>query len=73
MDDAARISEAQRYFQEGYRHQMRGDLEEATAAYRKSIELCPTAEAHTFLGAYSFQGNIDEAFRPPAARALPPG
>ena len=64
MDDTARISEAQRYFQEGYRHQMRGELEAAVAAYRKSIESYPTAEAHTFLGwAYSFQGNIDEAIR----------
>ena len=43
---------------------MNGDLEGAIAAYKRSIELYPMAEAHTFLGwAYSFQGRIDEAIR----------
>ena len=51
-------------WREGYRHQMAGDLERAIAAYRRSIELCPTAEAHTFLGwSYSFQGRLEEATR----------
>lgn len=44
--------------------QTSGDLEGAIAAYKRSIELYPTAEAHTFLGwAYSFQGQIDEAIK----------
>lgn len=41
-----------------------GDVEGAIANYLKSIELFPTAEAHTFLGwMYSFQGKLDEAVK----------
>jgi Tfp pilus assembly protein PilF len=62
MADPAGLEQAEFFFQEGYRHQMSGDLEAAVESYRRSIELYPTAEAHTFLGwAYSFQGKIDEA------------
>jgi tetratricopeptide (TPR) repeat protein len=47
---------------EGYRLQMAGDLDGAIEAYRRSIAVQPTAEAHTFLGwAMSFQGHLDEA------------
>ncbi len=64
MPDPARLEQAEFYFKEGYRLQMSGDLEGAIAAYKRSIELYPTAEAHTFLGwAYSFQGRIDEAIQ----------
>ncbi len=50
------------HFQKAYEFQMKGKLEEAVFNYRKSIELYPTAEAHTFLGwAYSFQGRHDDA------------
>ena len=64
MADSARLEQAEFYFQEGYRHHMGGDLEEAINNYKRSIELYPTAEAHTFLGwAYSFQGKIDEAIQ----------
>ena len=49
-------------FQEAYEHQMEGELEAAIELYQRSIETCPTAEAHTFLGwTYSFQGKLDEA------------
>jgi tetratricopeptide (TPR) repeat protein len=49
-------------WREAYRHQMQGELERAIELYRRSIETCPTAEAHTFLGwTYSFQGRLDEA------------
>jgi tetratricopeptide (TPR) repeat protein len=49
-------------WREAYRQQMAGDLDGAIATYRRSIETCPTAEAHTFLGwTYSFQGRLDEA------------
>ncbi|MBI2531623.1 MAG: tetratricopeptide repeat protein [Deltaproteobacteria bacterium] len=42
--------------------QMAGDLDESIRLYRESIALCPTADAHTYLGwAYSFQGRIDDA------------
>ena len=64
MADPAGLEQAEFFFQEGYRHQMSGDLDAAVESYRRSIELYPTAEAHTFLGwAYSFQGKIDEAIR----------
>jgi Tfp pilus assembly protein PilF len=62
MPDPGRLELAEFYFKEGYRLQTNGDLDGAIAAYKRSIELYPTAEAHTFLGwAYSFQGQIDEA------------
>jgi len=64
MADRARLEQAEFYFKEGYRLQMGGDLEGAIAAYARSIEMYPTAEAHTFLGwAYSFQGRVDDAIR----------
>jgi tetratricopeptide (TPR) repeat protein len=47
---------------EGYRLQMAGDLDAAITAYRRSLAVLPTAEAHTFLGwAMSFQGRLAEA------------
>ena len=59
MSDAARAEELWR---EAYRHQMAGDLTRAIELYRRSIEVYPTAEAHTFLGwTLSFQGRLDEA------------
>src|SRR5262249_37657182 len=37
-------------------------LELAASLYKRSIEMHPTAEAHTYLGwAYHFQGKVDEA------------
>ena len=43
-------------------HQMAGELDDSIRLYKQSIALCPTADAHTYLGwAYSFQGRIDEA------------
>ncbi|MBI2902760.1 MAG: tetratricopeptide repeat protein [Candidatus Methylomirabilis oxyfera] len=64
MADRARLEQAEFYFKEGYRLQMNGDLEGAIGAYTRSIEMYPTAEAHTFLGwAYSFQGRVDDAIK----------
>jgi Tfp pilus assembly protein PilF len=41
---------------------MRRRVDDAIECYRRSIEVCPTAEAHTFLGwALSWQGNVHEA------------
>jgi tetratricopeptide (TPR) repeat protein len=49
-------------WREGYRQQMAGDLDRAIETYKRSIEVHPTAEAHTFLGwTYSFQNRLDEA------------
>ncbi len=48
--------------QEAYDAQMAGDYDRAVQLYRKSLELHPTAEAHTFLGwTYHFQGKVDDA------------
>jgi len=64
MEEKTRQEQAEHYFHEGYRAQMKGDLEEAIAYYKKSIECFPTAEAHTFLGwTYSFQGDYEAAIR----------
>ena len=57
-----RLARATALWKEAYRHQMQGDLARAIELYRRSIEVCPTAEAHTFLDwALSFQGRLDEA------------
>jgi Tfp pilus assembly protein PilF len=49
-------------WQEGQRLQLEGELEEAIELYTRSIAVCPTAEAHTFLGwAYSFKNRLDDA------------
>ena len=64
MTDPEAVQRAVELWQEAYRHQARGDLESAIAGYRSSIEMHPTAEAHTFLGwALSFQGRLDEAIQ----------
>lgn len=58
------LSRATVLWREAYRHQMAGELEQAIALYRESIAVCPTAEAHTFLGwTYSFQGRLEDATR----------
>ena len=45
-----------------YRFQMEGELDAAIAHYQRSVELHPTAEAHTFLGwSLSSQGRLEEA------------
>jgi len=50
------------YLLKAYQLQMKGQFEEAILNYKKSLELYPTAEAHTFLGwTYSFLGNMDNA------------
>ena len=62
-DEQAKIKrEARDLFKQAYDAQMRGDLDEAAELYAGSIEVHPSAEAHTFLGwTYSFMGRTDEA------------
>jgi tetratricopeptide (TPR) repeat protein len=56
------LSRAWEVLQDAYQAQMEGDYERAIELYRSSLDLCPTAEAHTFLGwTYHFQGKLDEA------------
>jgi len=50
------------FFLKAYEYQMNGNIDNAVALYKKSLETFPTAEAHTFLGwTYSFMGMYDEA------------
>jgi len=54
--------EARLLFQEAYDAQLGHNYEEAIELYKRSIEVYPTAEAHTFLGwVFSFQNRYDEA------------
>jgi tetratricopeptide (TPR) repeat protein len=62
VSDEDAVRRATELWQEGCRLQMAGELDRAIAAYRRSIEVHPTAEAHTYLGwTLSFQGKLDEA------------
>ena len=56
------LTRAWEVLQDAYQAQMEGDYERAEELYLSSLELHPTAEAHTFLGwTYHFQGRLDEA------------
>lgn len=60
--DQDRFRRATDLWQEAYQRQMAGDLAGAIELYQRSIEVCPTAEAHTYLGwTLSFQGRLEEA------------
>jgi tetratricopeptide (TPR) repeat protein len=62
MADPDARERAVELWQEACRYQMAGDLDRAIETYRRSIEVHPTAEAHTYLGwTYSFQNRIEEA------------
>ena len=62
VDAEGRKREGLKLFEQAYREQMSGNLEEAIRLYKASIAFHPTAEAHTFLGwTYSFQGQFDKA------------
>ena len=53
---------AMEFFGKAYDLQMAGELEDAVEQYKRSIDIFPTAEAHTFLGwTYSFQGRYEDA------------
>ena len=62
MSAGGDVERAMELWREAYRRQMQGELDAAIELYRQSIEVRPTAEAHTFMGwAMSFQGRLDEA------------
>jgi tetratricopeptide (TPR) repeat protein len=62
MEERESLQQATGLWQEGYHHQMEGELDRAIEIYRRSIAVYPTAEAHTFLGwTLSFQGRLEEA------------
>lgn len=53
---------ARQLFEQAYHEHMAGEIDDAIDLYHQSIELVPTAEAHTFLGwAYSMQKRYEEA------------
>ena len=59
---ASKEEEALDLLEEGNRCHRDGDIEGAIDNYKRSIQLFPTADAHTYLGwAYSFQGRLDDA------------
>jgi tetratricopeptide (TPR) repeat protein len=49
-EKTTRIGKAAELFQQAYQTQMQGDLGNAARLYQESIQICPTAEAYTFLG-----------------------
>lgn len=50
------------YLIKAYQLQMNGRFEEAILNYKKSLDICPSPEAHTFLGwTYSFIGDYEKA------------
>jgi tetratricopeptide (TPR) repeat protein len=54
--------EAEEYRTLGQERQAQGDVEDAAAYYHMSLELFPTAEAHTYLGwALASKGSWEEA------------
>jgi len=56
------LTRAWEVLQDAYQAQMEGDYERAVELYQSSLELHPTAEAHTFLGwTYHFQGKLLDA------------
>jgi Tfp pilus assembly protein PilF len=62
MHDEDRRRHAIEVWERAYAHQRQGELDQAIQLYQESLAICPTAEAHTFLGwTYSFQGRLDEA------------
>ena len=50
------------YWQDALEHQQKSEFSDAIGLYLKSIEIYPTAEAHTYLGwTYSMMGRVEDA------------
>src|ERR1700739_1507266 len=59
---AETLTQAWEVLQDAYQAQMEGDYDRAVELYQSSLDLYPTAEAHTFLGwTYHFQGKLEDA------------
>ena len=59
-----KTEQAQQLLAQAYDLQMTGKVDEAIPLYLKSLELCPTAEGHSYLGwAYSLKGRYGDAIR----------
>jgi tetratricopeptide (TPR) repeat protein len=60
--DLSLQAEAEEYRALGQERQAHGDVDDAAAYYRMSLDLYPTAEAHTYLGwTLASRGNWEEA------------
>lgn len=58
------LEKSRELLQKAYNLQMKGKYEEAVLNYKLSIDVYPTAEAHTYLGwTYSFLGDLDKAIQ----------
>lgn len=61
---STKLEEALRLLEEGNKRHAEGDIDGAIEKYNRSIEVLPTADAHTYLGwMLSFKGEIDQAIR----------
>ena len=61
-EESSPAERAKQLWEAGYVRHVMGLYEPAIEAYRGSIAIHPTAEAHTFLGwTYSYQGKVKEA------------
>ncbi len=64
MGDDEKYALAMTLIDHGLSAQENGDIDKAIELYRQSLEVCPTAEGHTFLGwALSYKGRLDEAIK----------
>lgn len=64
MKQNNRYQEAFELLKKGVLYQKRGKIKEAIKKFKASIEILPTAEAHTYLGwAFSLQGRYDRAIQ----------
>lgn len=62
MSDEIQREQAMILFERAYRHQTRGEFGDAILLYQRSLAVCPTGEAYTFLGwTYSMMARYDEA------------
>ena len=56
----SKLEKARQFLEEGNRCHQEGEIDAAIEKYKQSIQLHPTADAHTFLGwMYSFKGNLE--------------
>ncbi|MGQ0664363.1 MAG: tetratricopeptide repeat protein [Pseudomonadota bacterium] len=66
-----RLGRAMEFWQQGYLLHLLGEYERAVEFFRRSIEVHPTAEGHTFLGwSLSHLGRLEEAIAA-AQKAIP--
>ena len=62
MSQSITYQQAMVLVERAYRAQMRGEMTNAIELYERSLDVYPTAEAHTYLGwTYSMMNRYDEA------------